>query len=88
MDLPCVYADFNGGEFVDGDPSRYVLALTGYGTLASLARQGIRLVEGMRVLFFEPDDIEAVGILYFDWSRSDPAGRVGESMALGSCCRA
>jgi len=81
IDLPCVYADFNGGEFVGGNPMDYVLRLTGYGTLASLARQGIRLVEGMRILFFEPNDIEAIGVVFFDRTRRDPAGREGEWVA-------
>jgi len=82
MPLPRVYADFNAIEYLGEGPFAAELALTGYGTLASLARQKLRLVEGMAVLLCEPNDIECEAVVHFDSSRKDPAGRSGEWIAL------
>ena len=81
MQLPKVYADFNAIEYLPEEPSLAEVALTGYGTLASLATQRLRLSEGMAVLIFEPNDIECEATVHFDSSRRDPAGRVGEWVA-------
>lgn len=77
-----VYADFNGLEEVSiqGFDSR--VGLTGYGSLADLARQQIQLVEGVHLVVYEPEDIEADGIAYFDPACADPAGRLGQWYAL------
>jgi hypothetical protein len=75
---PRVYADFNAIEYAQDGSSAADIAITGYGTLASLSSQRLRLEEGMQVLIFEPDDIECNGVAYFDIARTDPAGRQGE----------
>jgi hypothetical protein len=80
MPLVCVYADFNAIEHVEGS-SLAEMPLTGYGTLASLAQQRVHLVEGMRVLLYEPNDIECEVHVHFDISRCDPAGRLGAWIA-------
>ena len=81
MPLPHVYADFNAIEYSSEGTICAEIALTGYGTLASLARQRLRLVEGMPLLLYEPNDIECEAVAHFDSSRKDPAGRVGEWVA-------
>ena len=85
MALPYVYADFNGLRYVNDDHSEAILLLTGYGTLASLARQRIRLAEGLRLVFFEPTDIECEGVAHFEASIADPAGRAGSWVARIKC---
>ena len=77
-----VYADFTAIEYEGEGSTRAHVALTGYGTLASLAKQRLRLVEGMPLLLFEPNDIECEAIAHFDLSRKDPAGRPGEWVGL------
>ena len=81
MATPRVYADFNAIEYVPESTTQAILALTGYGTLASLSRQRIRLTEGLALIFYEPNDIECEGVAHFDATRKDPAGRVGEWVA-------
>ena len=80
MALPRVYADFNAIEHLPGE-SFAEMPLTGYGTLASLARQRLRLSEGMALVLFEPNDIECEVTVHFDKKRTDPAGRKGEWVA-------
>jgi hypothetical protein len=80
MPLPRVYADFNAIESRPGE-SAAEMSLTGFGTLASLARQRLRLSEGMPVVLFEPNDIECEATVHFDTSRTVPAGRQGEWIA-------
>lgn len=81
LSLPRVYADFNAIEGPIKGSSILEMPLTGYGTLASLARQKLQLSEGMLMLFFEPGDIECEATVHFDTSRKDPANRVGEWVA-------
>jgi hypothetical protein len=81
MPLPRIYADFNAIEYLGEGSSSAEVPLTGYGTLASLARQKLRLFEGMAVLLYEPSDIECEAVVHFDYSRKDPAGRVGAWVA-------
>ena len=81
MSTPRVYADFNGIEYSSSDPSVASIGLTGYGTLASLSNQKLRLAEGMALLLYEPNDNEVEGIAYFDTSRTDPSGRKGVWLA-------
>jgi len=81
MDVPSVYVDFNGIEYLGSDRAQAVLDLNGYGTLASLARQRVRVAEGMALMLFEPNDLEVAGVAHFDPSRTDPAGRVGAWVA-------
>jgi hypothetical protein len=82
MPLPRIYADFNALERADPSSGLACMPLTGYGTLASLARNNVRLSEGMVLLFYEPNDIECEATVHFDESRTDPAGRMGAWMAL------
>lgn len=82
MRLPQVYADFNAIERDTDAGDLAVLPLTGYGTLSSLAAQGLRLSEGMRVLLYEPENIECDALIHFDPSRAEPAGRQGAWVAL------
>jgi len=76
---PRVYADFNAIEHQDAGYSR--LPLTGYGTLASLSKQQIRLVEGQELVLYEPSDVECDATVYYDKSSAGPAGIVGEWFA-------
>jgi hypothetical protein len=80
--LPRVYADFNAIEYVVAGTGYARLPLTGYGTLASLSRQRLRLTEGRPLILFEPNDIECEATAHFETSRLDPAGRLGEWVAL------
>lgn len=81
MSLPRIYADFNAIEYLTDERPMAQMALTGYGTLGSLARQGLRLAEGMTLLLYEPNDIECEAVVHFQRSRRDPAGRVGAWVA-------
>ena len=81
MSAPRFYADFNGIEYLNDDKSKSVLELAGYGALATLSEQKIRLTEGMEVVIYEPDDIEADAVVRFDRARIDPAGRQGAWVA-------
>ena len=81
MATPRVYADFNAIEYLPESTMQAVLPLTGYGTLASLSRQRMRLAEGLALILYEPNDIECEGVAHFDATRKDPAGRVGEWVA-------
>lgn len=81
MNQPYVYADFNGIEYLSPDRSEAILDLSGYGTLASLARQRIRLAEGMALMLFEPNDLEVLGTAHFDSCRRAPNGGVGAWVA-------
>ena len=81
MNAPYIYADFNGIKYTNESKSEAILDLNGYGTLASLARQNLRLTEGMSLVLYEPNDIEVIGIAHFDKNRIDPAGRVGAWVA-------
>jgi hypothetical protein len=79
--VPRVYADFNAIEYPVKGGSIAEIPLTGYGTLASLSRQSLRLIEGMKMVLYEPNDIECEGVAHFDRTRTDPAGRHGEWVA-------
>ncbi len=61
-----IYADFNGITQLQNDDNFDYLDLTGYGTLKSLNSLQIKLKEGMKFIFFEPDDIEVVAEVVFD----------------------
>ncbi len=64
-----IYADFNGIERCEIDPTWAYLNLTGYGTLACLNFHRIKLEEGQEFLFCEPNDIAVLGVTYFDEKR-------------------
>lgn len=78
MNPPRIYADFNAIEYLDGSRVEARMSITGYGSLASLSKQKIRLSEGLRLTLFEPGDVEVTGVAHFDPARRDPAGRAGE----------
>lgn len=75
---PRIYADFNAIAYRQDGSSLADIPITGYGTLASLSNQRLRLAEGLEVVIFEPRDIECDGAAHFDLARTDPAGRQGE----------
>jgi hypothetical protein len=77
--IPHVYADFNAlpGAARRAGVQTVAMEITGYGTLQSLASQGIRLAEGMLLLLYEPNDIQCEAVAHFDKELLDPAGRVG-----------
>lgn len=77
-----MYADFNGLRPYASSEFDSRVSLTGYGSLRSLAAQKLQLVDGMRMIIFEPNDVEADGIASFDSSEVDPAGRRGEWFVL------
>lgn len=79
--LPRIYADFNAIEYPEEGGSIAEMPLTGYGTLASLSRQGLKLEEGMSLVLYEPSDIECEAVATFDQARTNPAGRPGEWVA-------
>jgi hypothetical protein len=83
MTIPHVYADFNALPNAASRPGSAMvrMEITGLGTIRSLARQRLRLHEGMSVLLFEPRDIQCLAKVYFDPSLSDPAGRSGAWIA-------
>lgn len=80
MPLPRIRVDFNAIEYTP-DAQHAMMPLTGYGTLASLARQRLRLSEGMALVLIEPNDIECEVTVHFDRMRTDPAGRQGAWVA-------
>lgn len=61
-----IYVDFNSIEECVSDPAFDCLDLTGYGTIRSLNNQKILLKEGDRYIFFESNDIEVEGEVYFE----------------------
>ena len=77
-----VYADFNAIEYPADGSSYARLPLTGYGTLASLAAQKLRLIEGLELVLYEPNDVECTATVHFDSARLGPAGNVGEWVAV------
>jgi hypothetical protein len=80
--LPRIYADFNAIEY-ENDGSCYArVPLTGYGTIASLSKQRLRLAEGQSLVLFEPNDIECNARAHFERERIGPAGLVGEWVAI------
>ena len=79
---PRIYADFNAIEYPTDGSSYALLPLTGYGTLASLSRHGLRLTEGQPLILFEPNDIECDATAHFEQTRADPVGTLGEWVAL------
>lgn len=83
MTIPRVYADFNALPNADPVPgsTKVRMAITGLGTLRSLARQRLTLSEGMTILLFESRDIQCLATVHFDPSLSDPAGRTGAWVA-------
>jgi hypothetical protein len=76
-----VYADFNAIEHQDVTEGYSLLPLTGYGTLASLSRQKLRLTERQQLVLFEPNDVECDATVYYAKERAGPAGILGEWVA-------
>jgi hypothetical protein len=58
MDKPSIYADFNNAD------SRGRLRLNCVGTIQDLARQGVRLRDGLQLLLHD-DELEAEGEVHF-----------------------
>lgn len=83
MNVPRLYADFNAlpSSLPLPGTSKVRMEITGLGTIRSLARQGLRLRDGMAVLLFEPGDIQCLATVYFDPSIADPSGKAGAWIA-------
>lgn len=64
-----IYADFNGVELCGSDSNILHLDLTGYGTLASLSLNQIRLKEGQLLEFADPDGLSVCATVFFDEKR-------------------
>jgi|SRR3954469_20833745 len=79
--IPRVYADFNGIEYSQNLEGLDSLKITGYGTLASLSRQKIKLKEGMELTLITPNDIECEVFVMFDEKVSCPSGASGAWVA-------
>ena len=61
-----IYADFNSIMMSSENYDYECLELTGYGTIQSLNYLQIKLKEGMKFIFYEPEDIEVEAEVYFD----------------------
>lgn len=59
-----VFVDFNGFGNIEDDNFSF-LDLCGYGTIASLSNQMIRLEVGMELVLFAPGDIEVDAVIEF-----------------------
>ena len=79
--IPRVYADFNGIEYSQDPETLDFLKITGYGTLASLSRQKIKLEEGMQLVLVTPNDIECEAIVKFNEEVLCPSGAKGAWVA-------
>lgn len=78
-----IYADFNGIVDCRKKASNLVcLALTGYGTIASLSRHQICLREGLILIFYEPNDIEVEGEVFYDTNFPGKFTSPGQWLAL------
>lgn len=61
-----IYADFNSIDEYPLGSNRFLLDLTGYGTLASLSAASLRLEEGQVMQFFDSDGLCVIGKIFFD----------------------
>jgi hypothetical protein len=61
-----IYADFNGTEPCSSAGDELCLDLTGYGTLSSLSRYGVKLREGMSLTFADSDGLTVTAPVAFD----------------------
>ncbi|WLI90836.1 hypothetical protein Q4S45_06885 [Massilia sp. R2A-15] len=64
-----IFADFNGTEPCSSDDDKLCLNLTGFGTLASLSRHGVKLRRGMRLTFADSDGLTVTAAVEFDGRR-------------------
>lgn len=60
-----IHADFNSCFSTD-DPKYDFIDLTGFGTIRDLNFFQIKLKDGMKFIFYEPEDIEVIGEVFFD----------------------
>lgn len=61
-----IYADFNGVEACTSGSNMLCLDLTGYGTLASLSLNKLKLKEGQTLDFSDTEGLSVSGEIYFD----------------------
>lgn len=66
-----IYADFNGITTYEDDSEYTYLDLCGYGTICDLNRFKIKLKEGMKLTFYEPNDIKVEAIICFMSTETD-----------------
>jgi hypothetical protein len=64
-----IYADFNGLEDCSPADGYVCLDLTGYGTLASLSLQQLRLRVGQHLTLCDPDGLQVAAEIAFDATR-------------------
>lgn len=84
MNLPNIFADYNGLVRITESPPRYSVALDTFGTVRDLSNAGIRLTEGLELLVWdesdESEDLEGEAIARFDsmsgvwWADFKPEG--------------
>jgi hypothetical protein len=77
-----IYADFNGLFGSPRTPKRSAIGLDTFGTLKDLAREGIPLREGLRLVVYDEsddkEDLEADGEVFFDRERGRWFAELGE----------
>ena len=70
MNVPIIYADFNGTMLSSRNKSLSAVPLDTYGSLKDLTNQQVRLQEGMALVVYmdsaEGEDLEADCIVYYD----------------------
>lgn len=70
MNVPIIYADFNGIMSSSRHKGLSVVPLDTYGSLKDLANQQVRLKEGMPLVIYmdsaEGEDLEADSVVYYD----------------------
>jgi hypothetical protein len=70
VEIPRIYADFNGIGRSRRDPSRWAIPLDTMGSLKDLSNAGIRLREGVRLTVYsdsaENEDLEGDAVVFFD----------------------
>ncbi len=77
-----IYADFNGLFGSPRTANRWAIGLDTFGTLKDLAREGILLREGLRLVVYDAsddgEDLEADGVVFFDSERGRWFAELGE----------
>ena len=70
MNIPVIYADFNGTVPSSRNKDLSAVPLDTYGSLKDLTNQQVRLKEGMALVIYmdsaEGEDLEADGVVYYD----------------------
>jgi hypothetical protein len=71
MNIPTIYADFNGTTSSSRNKNLSAVPLDTYGSLKDLTNQQVRLKEGLTLIIYmdsaEGEDLEANSIVYYDF---------------------